>query len=70
MKHQQQQPQLSNSNYNSSNNNNKHNSSSIQETPVQGKMNDKMMFQQKQKFNFFHRKEFRRIRMLSAVEAA
>lgn len=66
------QPQLNNTNnnYNSSNSNNdKHNSSETQ-TPVLGNIKDKMMFQQKQKFNFFHRKEFRRIRMLNAVEAA
>lgn len=66
------QPQLSsNSNNNSSSNNSnndKHNSSRTH-TPVLGKMNDKMMFQQKQKFNFFHRKEFRRIRMLNAIAA-
>lgn len=62
----QQPPQL-NSNSNTSSNS-KHNSRTTQ-TPVLGKMNDKM-FQQKQKFNFFHRKEFRRIRMLNAIEAA
>ncbi|EDX06678.1 GD10822 [Drosophila simulans] len=54
---------------NTSNSSSEHNSS-ITPTPVLRMMTDKMMFQQKHKFNFFHRKEFRRIRMLNADEAA
>lgn len=64
-----QHPQLKNNNINYNNNDDMHNSSETQ-TPVLGNINDKMMFQQKQKFNFFHRKEFRRIRMQNAIEAA